>query len=718
MDGKIPKKIRRLEPSVTTNCSDQGKYTPKTITSKSNPLWVEGCFVFGQTDSSGTIMVSLERAVRENMECTSDPSSVHCAFQIGRLIGVAQNRNIVLPVENESILENDESKVKFIAEVSQKSIDTLYTDIFTSQDGSYRLVSDPDSLELEVVSSSKMDVRKGGDRYEGFHHTRVYRVPYSTEEGMRLSEMECWDHSNLNNVIVYRPQSTYHYRLQASTKISAPVKSNLAESEVVLKLAFRHARNYKTCKNGDKKLVKWKFHIYDQWDIVVNDEIAKMPLERLFGLLTACLINGIDETSCHFFEREVAEESRRQYLEASVDGSQLAKQFLRLSQCKDNRFGYIIAMVHSNLKMMLYHFDSIDMELDNMVDFYPNRFGGTSEAAQFHYDTRKLVRQKGSAIEALRRNNNLIKRIIIACHVRKKSAVLDLACGHCQDLDKYATVGVSHVLGIDISLAEIMEARRRFSYHRKGGRIRFNAEFHHGNILDEKVYSTYVRDKRFDVVSIQLAIHYMISDEASATMLLSNIHKALNDKGIFIGSTVCCKAIAKGLKANAPYHSSEKGGPVWDFGNSIFKVSMEESSIEKLTDGDITRELSFEMLSSKLESRWGLKYHFFLMETIDAGEYVVPWKSFTDLCTSVGFRLIETFSFPEYLERSEKVFSQMSLSLEPSVTENVLRHLKTMSSVIMSKEQQEAFTLYRLFVFEKVTGRDKMYMQGVKIRRV
>lgn len=719
MDLKIPMKQVDSQPPSAVDTDESDRYTPGALTSHCNPLMITGYPVLSAADLTATVSNAIERVIRESMGCTRDPFMVHCAFQVGRLVGITKNRNIVLPVETESVLDDDASRVKFIPEVSPKCVDVLYMDVFTSQTGSHRLVPDSDIVEIEVVSSSNMHTRNSGDNFEGFHHTRIYRVPYSTEEGLCMSALQCWDHNVLNSLIVYRPQSHYHYRLQTSSMISDTVDSNLQGSATVLKLAFRHLRKYKTNTVEGKKLVKWGLNVSDHWDIVVNDEMVKLPIEKLFECFTACLISGkTDVSAFQFFDHEVVEDSKRQYVEAWVDSSQLAKQFLRLTQAKANRFGYIISMLHSNLRMIMDSFDSTSLEAEVLTDFYPNRFGGTTDAVQFHYDTRKLVRQKGSAIEALRRNNNLVKRILIACHIRCKSTVLDLACGHGQDLDKYATVGISHVLGIDISLAEIMEARRRFCDQNRSGRLRFKAEFHHGNVMEEKVFTTYVRNKKFDVVFIQLAIHYMLSDEASATMLLRNIHKALCDKGIFIGSTVCCNAVAKGLIANAPYQSSEDGGGIrWEFGNSIFRVTMEESSIEDLTDGDINKEISQETITSRLESRWGLKYHFFLMESIDAAEYVVPWKAFSDLCTNLGFRLIETFTFPEYLERAHSIFKTMGAFLEPKVMDNVIHHLKMISSVTMSSEQQEAFMLYRIFVFEKVTGRDKMYMQGVKIRR-
>ncbi|GIX61060.1 methyltransferase domain-containing protein [Babesia caballi] len=718
MEVRIPKRKRSAEPLTPPAESGSDRGTPRVITSHANPLLIEGYPVLGGTDTTVTVSNTVERVVKESMECTRDPFSVRCLFQVGRLMGVTQNRSIVLPVETECVLENDESRVVFVPEVSPKCIDALYMDVFTSQAGGYKLVSDSDHVEVEVVSSSNVDRRKHGDELEGFHHTRIYRVPYSTEDNMRLSMLQCWDHNVLNNLVVYRPQSQYHYRLQTSSTVEKTADDSCALGNI-LKLAFRHMRNYKTVATGNDKLVKWDLSVVDHWDVVVNEELTKLPIEKLFECFTTCLITKeADAAAFPFFDRDVVEDSRRQFVQLCIPGSQLGKQFQRLIEYKANRFGYIISLVRSNLRMLLDSFDTTSVDLETTADFYPNRLGDTAEAVQFHYDTRKLVRQKGSAIEALRRHNNLVKRVMIACYVRRKSTVLDLACGHCQDLDKYATVGISQLMGIDISLSEIMEARRRYSEKQSSRRVRFKAEFHHGNLTEEKVYSTYVRKKKFDVISMQLAIHYMISDEASATMLLRNIHQALGDKGIFIGSTVCCSAVAAGLAANAPYQSTEgDGGLRWDFGNSIFRISLEEASIEKLTDGETGQPVPPDVLAARLEARWGLKYHFFLMESIDASEYVVPWKSFSELCARLGFRLLETYTFPEYIERAPEVLNKLGGAVAANVLENVLHHIRVMASVKMSKEQEEAFMLYRIFVFEKVTGRDKLYMQGVKIRR-
>ncbi|ORM41918.1 mRNA cap guanine-N7 methyltransferase [Babesia sp. Xinjiang] len=715
---EIDEKVRAAEHSHPGGADATSRPLPELLTSISNPLLIEGYPVFGRSQSTTTVSTLIQRLVRESMDCTSDPSSVKCVFQVGRLVGITQNRNIVLPVETETVLENDDSKVTFIPEVSAKFIDTLYMDIFTSQAGDARLVASSDHVEVEVVSSSNIDHRKPGDDLEGFHHIRIYRVPYDTEEGLRISEIECWEQTVLNSLVVYRPQSQYHYRIQTSSSV---VKSTTDGSETLgsaLKLSFRYMRNYKTVPVGSEKLVKFELNVVDHWDIVVNEEISGLSIKSLVECFTSCLVSKLSDMSAvTFFDLEVVEESRRHYIQLSFRGSQLVKQFQRMINYKRNRFGYILSMVRSNLSMILDIFDSSSVDTETVADFYPNRFGDTAEAVQLHYDTRKLVRQKGSAIEALRRNNNLVKRVLIACNVRRKASVLDLACGHCQDLDKYATVGISQLMGIDISLSEIMEARRRFSEQSSSRRFRFKAEFHHGNLLEEKVYSSYIRKRKFDVVSMQLAIHYIISDEASATMLLRNIYQALGDKGIFIGSTVCCSAIASGLAAKPPYQSTDESGLRWDFGNSIFRVTVDPSSMDKLISEDTGQALPHDVLSSILESRWGIKYHFFLMESIDASEYVVPWKSFSELCSRLGFRLLETFTFPEYMEKAPFILTKLSGRLPANVVENVQRHLKVMSNATMSKEQQEAFMLYRVFVFEKITGRDKLYMQGVKIRR-
>ncbi|EDO08196.1 mRNA capping enzyme large subunit family protein [Babesia bovis T2Bo] len=689
-----------------------------TESSICNPLVIEGYPVLGRFDSTTDVNNVIERVVRESMECTTDPSSVKCVFQVGRLVGITQNRAIVLPVETELILENDTTRISFIPDVSPKLIDTLYLDVFTSQAGDSRLVSSHDCVEVEVVTSQNIDHRKPGDDLEGFHHIRIYRVPYDNEDGLMLQQMECWEHNILNNLLVYRPHSQHHYRIQTASTTVTHGTSTPDKLGNVLKLSFRHMRNYKTSPVGPEKLIKWELNVVDHWDIVVNEEMANIPIESLIQCFTTCLVSKQDDTpEFSFLDRDVVDEGRRHYIQLCLQGRQLVNQFQRMVAFKRNRFGYILSLVRSNLCMILDRFDKTSVDIESTGDFYPNRFGDTAEVVQLHYDTRKLVRQKGSAVEALRRHNNLVKRILIACYIHRKSTVLDLACGHCQDLDKYATVGIKQLTGIDISLSEIMEARRRYSERSSSRRIRFRADFHHGNLLEEKIYGVFLRNRKFDVVTMQLAIHYIISDEANATMLLRNIHQALGDKGIFIGSTVCCNAIAKGLNAKTPYQASDDGPLRWEFGNSIFRVTVDDESMDSLMDPVTNKYLSGDALVSHLETHWGIKYHFFLMESIDASEYVVPWKAFTELCVRLGFRLIETFTFPEYLDNAPTILNNLSVTLPANVMDNLTHHIKQISSLNISPEQQEAFMLYRTFVFEKISGRDKLYMQGVKIRR-
>nr|PVC51162.1 hypothetical protein MACL_00001789 [Theileria orientalis] len=828
-----PKKHRKISQSDSTHTG------LLEVTSRENPLLINGYSVLDKQYKENTVHSQICDTIRESLEGISDPSKINVMFQIGRLMSVVQSKSIFLPIENEAVLDYDFNKVKFVPNVSKKCIDLLYLNVFASKSNFSKLVPNFDYLEIEVFHSKSLnggsfEVKSSGSeealhnkKLDGINHSTIYRTPFDVNEPLDFSSIESYIYNYLNSVIVYRPQSEYHFKVQTnsitSLKTSSSMRDNTQgassdsnkdggtefkniEASNVSKILFRHIRTYRTSKTPNYKLIKFNLEVIDQWDIPVNEELLKLKIEEMMSVFFEAFISSSSSRRYSFLDIENSEESKVKIIQFSSNSrttasksfnnnsdtatnnkdyasnintknsnintknsntngvsknasqdknnednkeieandsnyeSQLCKQYRRLVNSKPNRFEFIITLLSSNTRMLLDLFSNhagylgytpgdtghsntgpsqntarnMGEDALDMSDFYPNLFGDTSEFAQIHYDTRKVVRQQESAIQALRKYNNLVKRLMIMVYIKQNATVLDLACGHGQDIDKYDVKRIKKLMGIDISLREINEARRRYSQRKRV--LSYTAEFHHGNLMDSKVYSVFVKNKRFDVVSIQLAIHYILETEAGAEFILRKVHEILNEGGLFIGSTVCCERISQELAMNPPVQGEEKEKS-WTFGNPIFKVTMEQKSIEAIKNTQEGENMDRSHIGEVLNSTWGLKYHFFLMESIDEGEYIVPWKAFAEMCTKIGFKLVESLTFPEYLEKSRRLFAKRALELPHNVYENVEKHLGSASNFQLSKEQERAFSLYKIFVFEKMKARDKLYIQGVKIKK-
>ncbi|BAM40045.1 uncharacterized protein TOT_020000312 [Theileria orientalis strain Shintoku] len=730
-----PKKHRKISQSDSTHTG------LLEVTSRENPLLINGYSVLDKQYKENTVHSQICDTIRESLEGISDPSKINVMFQIGRLMSVVQSKSIFLPIENEAVLDYDFNKVKFVPNVSKKCIDLLYLNVFASKSNFSKLVPNFDYLEIEVFHSKSLnggsfEVKSSGSeealhnkKLDGINHSTIYRTPFDVNEPLDFSSIESYIYNYLNSVIVYRPQSEYHFKVQTNSITSLKTSS----TSNVSKILFRHIRTYRTSKTPNYKLIKFNLEVIDQWDIPVNEELLKLKIEEMMSVFFEAFISSSSSRRYSFLDIENSEESKdknnedNKEIEANGSNyeSQLCKQYRRLVNSKPNRFEFIITLLSSNTRMLLDLFSNhagpsqntarnMGEDALDMSDFYPNLFGDTSEFAQIHYDTRKVVRQQESAIQALRKYNNLVKRLMIMVYIKQNATVLDLACGHGQDIDKYDVKRIKKLMGIDISLREINEARRRYSQRKRV--LSYTAEFHHGNLMDSKVYSVFVKNKRFDVVSIQLAIHYILETEAGAEFILRKVHEILNEGGLFIGSTVCCERISQELAMNPPVQGEEKEKS-WTFGNPIFKVTMEQKSIEAIKNTQEGENMDRSHIGEVLNSTWGLKYHFFLMESIDEGEYIVPWKAFAEMCTKIGFKLVESLTFPEYLEKSRRLFAKRALELPHNVYENVEKHLGSASNFQLSKEQERAFSLYKIFVFEKMKARDKLYIQGVKIKK-
>lgn len=166
-----------------------------------------------------------------------------------------------------------------------------------------------------------------------------------------------------------------------------------------------------------------------------------------------------------------------------------------------------------------------------------------TESTRKHYDSvvesprdaRRCLanRARGPAIDLKKFHNN-IKREIIRSFCTKGGSLLDVACGRGGDLSKWN--GLNYVRGIDISPAEIDEARRRHVESFPGLVCEFD-------VCDTFGTETYTSTRMYDSITCMFALQYFCETESMLDTFMSNVSSNLKRGGCFIGTVPCGQRI-------------------------------------------------------------------------------------------------------------------------------------------------------------------------------
>jgi SAM-dependent methyltransferase len=340
--------------------------------------------------------------------------------------------------------------------------------------------------------------------------------------------------------------------------------------------------------------------------------------------------------------------------------------------------------------------------------FFPGVFDIAADVRN-HYDTKvaRFTSQENSAAGAIRKYNNLVKSCILAQYVPSDSVVLDLACGHGQDLMKYRSKNPRLFVGTDIAQAALTEASRRH----KQGRLRYPAEFIQGNLMLQDIFDRVseaarshgvIGDSQFDIVSIQLAIHYIIGSKEHADEFLSRVASLVKPGGRLIATFPCCERIANRLQNVTP---TDESFSEFAFGNELYKVSFEPSEILKLIPNlrgvyehhsreefeSVMSETDREDMLTIVSHTWGAKYKFWLVDTIDnQEEYMVPLIKLQAGLQKFGFVTEYTGNFAEII--NENTASNSSV---------IVDFRKSNPDLVLSDAEEDVFRFYRAAVFRK-----------------
>jgi mRNA (guanine-N7-)-methyltransferase len=192
----------------------------------------------------------------------------------------------------------------------------------------------------------------------------------------------------------------------------------------------------------------------------------------------------------------------------------------------------------------------------------------------------KFNAREQSSIISLRKFHNWIKRELLTQTSdalmednnfgREHIKLLDLAVGKGGDMQKWYDNKIMHVVGFDIDEDSIREAKNRYNQLISGLKKRgiYNLPVYEFYVMDlsqkenlEKI-AHILKDKKFNIVSCQFAIHYFFRDKESLINLMTIVNTYSVKGAYWIGTTVNGDMLIELLKGKNmignPIYSIEK----------------------------------------------------------------------------------------------------------------------------------------------------------------
>lgn len=175
-------------------------------------------------------------------------------------------------------------------------------------------------------------------------------------------------------------------------------------------------------------------------------------------------------------------------------------------------------------------------------------------AAEGHYDQKAV--SASPARSRLQKFHNKVKKDLLAQFAQGASRLLDVASGRGGDVHKWSALGIREVLGLDVSLKSVEEARRRTLAAGCAHQYGFQQADLRRGWSDGTVY---------DAVSCMFALHYFFESEEAAHTLMRTVAAHLAPGGVFLG------IVPDGQRVN----DCIKGGPEYDNGVMTVRAAWE-----------------------------------------------------------------------------------------------------------------------------------------------
>ena len=280
---------------------------------------------------------------------------------------------------------------------------------------------------------------------------------------------------------------------------------------------------------------------------------------------------------------------------------------------------------------------------------------------EYYFDKDISEFREDSDMINLRKFHNKIKAFKLKQTVenirknKKNVSLLEIACGKAQDLYKWCDNNINNIVGIDIFETNIEgvvdSANTRYN---KMSLVKKNLWDHNITFLVgdcRKLIKTYeafeleryqkkaelVFQNKFDIISIQFAVHYFFESISTIQNIVNNINDNLNLNGYLIGCCFDGKKILELFKKNNLKQNENVKTSLWN--------------IEKLFSDDNVSDME----NIKDKNEYKIKVYIDSIGKTNA-EYLVNFDYFIRLLDEKGIRLVSLESFSEFnnIERKLK----------------------------------------------------------------
>ncbi len=209
---------------------------------------------------------------------------------------------------------------------------------------------------------------------------------------------------------------------------------------------------------------------------------------------------------------------------------------------------------------------------------------------------------------------------------RKNHNVLELSGGRGGDVHKWVNNHIRYLTVHDIDQVALDEAKRRLDGMKHGLRIKFVQGDLNMDISNK--FGTH----KFDSISMQFAIHYMLRNEQTLSNLFATIDKNIKKGGYFIFTTLDGNLVFNLLAKNSIQYNES-----YDFNKNGKKVI----GIKRLY-----KDNTFEKYGQEIAV---------YVETIGehAGEYLVNFDNLVEFFITKGYKLVKSEYFKDILDTWE-----------------------------------------------------------------
>lgn len=368
---------------------------------------------------------------------------------------------------------------------------------------------------------------------------------------------------------------------------------------------------------------------------------------------------------------------------------------------------------------------------ENDTDALFHKDKGAAMADTFYSNLeRNLATRADSWLFHMRNFNGWIKATQIAeCNPNtssKKLRVMDLACGKGGDLGKWLlhSRGVENYVGIDVARGSLKDAaiRARNIQHKftnqqcsficadlgkdvpgsmqplltwklstDSGVGDPSFDFLPGGALSSQ-------PNQFDVVSIQFAIHYMMSTEARAKRFFQSVSNLLDVGGKFIATTIDARVVVEQIMSlGQDYMDDLTTSTTVSVGNGACQLTFPPSTIRQLFSPSPSNEFGLEYTFKLVE---GDDHQKGFGEAVDLPEWLTPIPVLEQLASEVGLELENATNFHHFYSRRQS-------PIQHSAAHNALYTMKVLNqNGSISQSEWEISRLYAALQFRKVRNVD------------